>query len=134
MPEKTKREKLSALFKNTPEMQECERTAGSIRNNLDMEDTVSITLKVPKEFIRLTEFLEEKRSSGKSPRPPAEVLNQILLNDLHDDLHWLVVSPARFGYYRDHWNKFCDAQGAPEEKIDDGTTTPATGGEEEGPF
>jgi hypothetical protein len=58
-------------------------TAGSITNKLDPGDTVSIKIEVPKEFIRLTEFLKQKRVSGAkvAPRPAAKALNQILLNE-----------------------------------------------------
>ena len=59
MPKKTRAEELTELFNKTPEMQECQQTAGSIKNRLDPEDTVSIKIEVPKEFVRLTEFLEE---------------------------------------------------------------------------
>ena len=135
MPKKTRAEELTDLFYKTPEMQECKQTAGAINNSLDPEDTVSVTLAVPKEFMRLVEFLEEKRAdeSSVAPRPAEAVLNQILLNELHEQLHWLVVAPARFSYFRNLWNRFCDEQGAPEEKIADPAGGPAKGGEE-GPF
>lgn len=135
MPKKTRAEELTELFNETPEMQECQQTAGSITNKLDPEDTVSITIEVPKELVRLTEFLERKRVAGArgEPRPAAKVLNQILVNELHDQLHWLVVGPARYEYYRNLWNRFCDEQGAPEEKIADPASSPAKSGEE-GPF
>lgn len=135
MPKKTRAEELTEMFYKTPEMQECKQTAGSITNKLDPGDTVSVTIEVPKEFVRLTEFLELKRVTGTStaPRPAAKVLNQILDNELHEQLHWLVVSPARYEYYRTLWNRFCDEQGAPEEKIADPASGPAKS-EEEGPF
>jgi len=128
-------EALGKLFLTTPEMQECVTTADSINNRLNPEDTVAVQVDVPREFIRLTEFLEQKRAStaGVGPRPPREVLNQILLNELHDQLHWLITGPARFGYYRALWNTFCDAHGAQEQKIaeprvdEEGTAT-------DGPF
>ena len=128
-------EALGKLFLKTPEMQECVTTADSINNRLNPEDTVTVQIDVPREFIRLTEFLEQKRAlaSGVEPRPSREVLNQILLNELHDQLHWLITGPARFGYYRALWNIFCDAHGAQEQKIaepradEEGTAT-------DGPF
>jgi hypothetical protein len=127
-------QQLTNLFLKTPEMQECEVTAGSITNKLDPEDTVTVKIEVPKEFIRLTEFLEQKHvGAGAKPRPAPKVLNQILLNELHDQLHRLIVGPLGFEYYRNLWNRFCDAQGAPEEKIDDGQSTAKQGGKE-GPF
>lgn len=133
MSTKTRAQELTAQFNATPEMQECNLTAGSIRNKLDPEDTVSVQIDVPKEFIRLTEFLEKKRTdeAGATPRPASKVLNQIMLNELHEQLHWLVVAPVRFSYYRDLWNRFCDTHGAPEEKIPDGKQTTAGN---EGPF
>ena len=125
---------LTKLFWKTPEMQECRQTADSINNRLNPDDTVAVQLDVPREFIRLTEFLEQKRATaaGVEPLPPPKVLNQILLNELHDQLHWLITGPARFGYYRDLWNRFCDAQGAPDQKLPDPLASAGEGGE--GPF
>jgi hypothetical protein len=125
---------LTRLFLQTPDMKECQLVAGGIANKLDPGDTVSITIDVPKQFVLLTDFLEQKLRTGSrvKPRPAAAVLNQILLNELHDELHWLTVEPAHFSYYRDLWNRFCDEQGAPSEKIPDPASTAEKG--EEGPF
>jgi len=127
-------ERLSKLFHKTSEMQECRQTADSINNRLNPDDTVAVQLDVPREFIRLTEFLEQKRATaaGVEPLPPPRVLNQILLNELHDQLHWLITGPARFGYYRELWNRFCDTQGAPDQKLPDPLASAGEGGE--GPF
>jgi hypothetical protein len=123
------------LFYQTPEGRELRQIADSINAKLNVGDTVAVKIDVPKEFIRLTEFLEQKRAigAGGKPRPAAKVLNQIMLNELHDQLHWLVVGPARFEYFRDLWNRLCDEQGAPEEKFADPTSGPAKS-TEEGPF
>jgi hypothetical protein len=128
-------EALADLFNKTPEMQECRRTADSINNRLDPEDTVPVQVDVPKEFIRLTEFLEQKRvvAAGVEPRPSRKVLNQILLNELHDQLHALITGPARFDYYRALWNTFCDAHGATESKIAD-SVADERGTATDGPF
>jgi hypothetical protein len=125
---------LTKLFYKTPEMQECRLTADSINNALNPDDTVSVQIHVPREFLRLTEFLEQKRATaaGVGPLPPPKVLNQIVLNELHDQLHWLITGPARFSYYRDLWNRFCDEQGAPDQKIPDPQASAGEGGE--GPF
>jgi hypothetical protein len=119
-PEPQNREKkLTALFYKTPEMQECRETADSININLNTDDTVAVQLNIPREFIRLTDFLEQKRAldAGVPPRPADKVLTQILLNELHDQLHALVTGPARFGYYRDLWNRFCDEHNAADLKL-----------------
>ena len=115
----TPAERLTKLFLKTPEMEECRRTADSINNRLNPEDTVAVQVNVPREFIRLTEFLEQKRAlaAGVKPVPSRDVLSRILQNELHDQLHALITGPARFGYYRELWNRFCDAHGAPEQKI-----------------
>jgi hypothetical protein len=128
-------EALADLFNKTPEMQECRLTADSINNRLDPEDTVPVQVDVPKEFIRLTEFLEQKRAlgAGVEPRPSHRVLNQILLNELHDQLHALITGPARFDYYRDLWNRLCDTQGAAELKIVD-PSADERGNATDGPF
>ena len=125
---------LTKLFYETAEGRELRQTADSINGKLNMGDTVAVKIDVPKEFIRLTEFLEQKRVLGTptKPRSVAKVLNQILLNELHDQLHWLVVGPARYEYFRSIWNRFCDAQGAPQEKIAEPAGGPAKA--EEGPF
>ena len=122
---------LTKLFNNTPEMQECITTAGSINNRLNPDDTVAVQIDVPREFMRLTEFLEQKRAlaSGVEPLPPREVLNQVLLNELHDQLHWLITGPDRFRYYRELWNRFCDQQDAPHQKIPDPLASTEGGGE-----
>lgn len=127
-------EALAKRFNKTPEMQECRVTADSINNRLNPEDTVAVQLDVPREFLRLTEFLEQKRAAaaGVEPLPTPQVLNQILLNELHDQLHGLVTGPARFSYYRDLWNRFCDAQGSPDQKLPDPLASAGEGGE--GPF
>lgn len=119
MAEKTKAEQLMQQFLKTPEMQECSTFAGKINNQLDPGDTVPVTINVPKAFIRLTDFLEQKRVGGSSgkPRPAGSVLNQILLNDLHEQLHALTTGPLTFAHYRELWNSYCDANGAPEEKL-----------------
>jgi hypothetical protein len=124
---------LSKLFNKTAEMQECIATADSISNQLNEADTVAVKLQVPRELLRLTDFLEKKRAiaAGVEPLPTAEVLNQVLLNELHDQLHRLIVSPAGFRYYRQLWNRFCDEQNAPEQKIAD---PDAVEEGEEGPF
>jgi hypothetical protein len=110
---------LTKLFYKTAEMQDYSLTLAAIEAGLDMEDTVPVKIDVPREFIRLTEFLELKRATaaGVEPLPPQKVLNQIILNELHDQLHGLITGPTRFRYYRDLWNRFCDEQNAPDEKI-----------------
>ena len=126
---------LTKLFMQTPEMQECTVTAGTIRNQLDPDDTASIEITLPRALVRLAEFIERKRAqdAGVGARSTATVLSQMLQNDLHDDLHWLIVGPAHFSYYRNLWNRFCDAQGVPEHKIADPAASSGKG-MEEGPF
>jgi len=130
----TTAERLSKLFYKTPEMEECRQTADSINNSLNPDDTVPVQINVPREFLRLTEFLEQKRATaaGVVPLPTPKVLNQILLNELHDQLHWLITGPARFSYYRDLWNRFCDEQGAADQKIPDSQGSAGEAGD--GPF
>jgi len=130
---KSRAGELTALFLNTPEMQECKTTAGTLLNQLDEGDTVTIQIKLPRSLVQLAEFLESKRA-GKAAKDAAKVLSRYLHNDLHDELHMLTVAPLSFDYYRDLWNRFCDDQGAPEEKIADPASGPARGGEEKGPF
>jgi hypothetical protein len=126
---------LTTLFLKTPEMQECSTTAGTILNQVHDGKTVSIQIELPRALVQLAEFLERKRAEegGTAARSAAKVLGNMLQNDLQDELHWLTVQPAHFAYYRNLWNRFCDDQGAPEEKIAD-PARPQTQGGEEGPF
>lgn len=126
---------LTALFLKTPEMQEGKTTAGTILNQLDEGDTVSLKIELPRALVQLAEFLERKRAgqAGVAAKDAAKVLARYLHNDLHEELHLLTVAPLSFAYYRNLWNCFCDAQGAPEQKIADPASRPERGGEE-GPF
>src|SRR5262245_39503527 len=101
MPKKTRSQELTELFHKTPEMQEYTRRVGTINARLDPGDTVSVTLAIPKQFMSLIEFIEEKNAAeaGGKPKPAKKVLNQILVNELHEQLHWAVVEPARFSHY-----------------------------------
>ncbi len=125
--------RLTKLFYETPEGKELRQTAGTINDNLNEDDTVPVQIQVPRQFIRMTEFLEAKRVAGTdiAPRPPEEILNRLLLNELHGQLHALVVAPATFEHYRKLWNRFCEEQGAPEERIGE---APDATGTDEGPF
>jgi hypothetical protein len=116
-------------------MQECKTMAGTILNQVHDGNTVSIKIELPRALVQLAEFLERKRAedAGVKAQSAAKVLTAMLQNDLHDELHWLTVEPAHFAYYRNLWNHFCDAQGAPEEKIADPASPPPRG-KEEGPF
>ena len=118
-PTSSRAAELTKLFYKTAEMQDYTLTLAAIEAGLDMEDTVPVKIDVPREFIRLTEFLELKRATaaGIEPLPPQKVLNQVILNELQNQLHWLTVEPAHFAHYRNLWNRFCDEQGAPEQKI-----------------
>lgn len=134
MTKKSRAAELTELFNKTPEMQECKTTAGTLLNQVHDGNTVSIKVELPRALVQLAEFLERKRAEdGGKARTAAKMLSNMLLNDLHDELHWLTVAPSQhFGYYRNLWNRFCDEHGAPEEKIPD----PASPVEkaEEGPF
>jgi hypothetical protein len=120
MPAKKSRaEELTELFYKTPEMRECRETAGTVNNRLDSSDTARIRVNIPKAFIPMIELIERNHAAdaGRSPRRVEQVLSQILVNELHGQLHWLTTGPAYFEHYRNLWNRFCDAHGAPEEKI-----------------
>ncbi len=126
---------LTAAFLKTPAMAEHVKTIGTVNAQLDPQDTGTISLQIPKEFLTMLEFVERNNAAdaGRDAEPADKVLAQIVLNELHDMLHWLVVAPGRFAHYRKLWNQFCDEQGAPNEKIPDPTTAPAPKAEE-GPF
>jgi hypothetical protein len=121
---------LTKLFYKTAEMQDYTLTLAAINADLDPEDTVPVKIDVPRGFLRLVEFLEQKRASDAevSPQPAPIVLSQLVVNELHDQFHWLTVKPAHFVHYRNLWNRFCDEQGAPEQKI----AAPHAGAPEDG--
>lgn len=125
-------QELTKAFLKTPEMVEHARVIGAVNDKLDTDDTVTVGLQIPKQFLTMLEFVErtEAAHEGREPEPVGEVLNLMLINQLQEELHWLVVEPAHFERYRDLWNRFCDKQGAPEHKILSEQKAPP----EEGPF
>jgi hypothetical protein len=128
-------EELTRAFLKTPEMAEHQNVIGTVNSRLDEGDTETVCLQVPKQFLTMLEFVERNNAAdaGRTAATAADVLNQIVKNELHDMLHWLVVQPARFAHYRNLWNHYCDEQGAPEHKIPTpGEVSPKDG--EEGPF
>ena len=127
-------DELNAAFLKTPEMIEHRKTIGAILNRLDPEDTETVCLQIPKQFLAMLDFTErhDAAAAGRVAAPADQVLNQIVVNELHDQLHWLTVAPARFAYYRNLWNRFCDLHGAADQKIPDPLAPTQQGGE--GPF
>jgi hypothetical protein len=110
---------LTKLFLKTPEMVEYAQVIGDVNDKLDTDDTVTVGLQIPKQFITMLEFVErtEAAHEGREPEPVGEVLNLMLVNQLQEELHLLVVAPEQFPRNRDLYNRFCDEQGAPEHKI-----------------
>jgi|GEM_PF-4147261 len=122
-------QELRSLFLQTPEMREYAAVTQEISNSLDEDDTVPFQFHVPRQFVQLVEFLEHKRAleAGVSPIIAERTLNQMLMNLLHEELHSLITEPLTYPYYQGLWNSFCDAQGAPGQKI-------LPDEKEEGPF
>ena len=132
-------EELTAAFLKTPAMVEHTKVIGTVNAQLDPGDTKTVSLKIPKQFLTMLEFVERNNAAekGRKADPAAKVLGQIVLNELHDMLHWLVVAPAHFNRYRDLWNRFCDEQNAPQHKIampQDAAAKPQGGEEGDNPF
>ena len=131
MADKTeeRRQELRSVFLQTPEMREYAAVSREINNALDEDDTVPFQFHVPRQFVQMVEFLEHKRASdaGVTPVNAERTLNQMLMNLLHEELHSLVTEPETYPYYQGLWNRFCDAQGEPGQKI-------LSGEKEEGPF
>jgi hypothetical protein len=111
--------RLTRLFNDLPEMSELALMVDTLNARLDPTDTETVSLQVPKQFLAVLEFLERKNAldAGREPVAAAAVLSQIVTNELHETLHWLTVQPAHFSHYRNLWNRFCDDEGEPEEKI-----------------
>lgn len=112
-------EELTAAFLKTPEMVELAKIAGEVNAKVDPGDTQTVCVKVPKQLIRLMDFMERKYAAvaGRKPASVAKALSQIATNELHDDLHLATVAPLTLEYYRKLWNQFCDERGAPEYKL-----------------
>ena len=127
-------EELTQAFLKTPEMAEHQKVIGTVNARLDEGDTETVCLQVPKQFLTMLEFVERNNAAdaGRTPAPASDALNQIVKNELHDMLHWLVVQPARFAHYRNLWNRFCEEQNAPDQKIPDPLANMEP--HEEGPF
>ena len=127
-------EELTRAFLKTPEMVEHKTVIGTVNARLDDGDTETVCLQIPKQFLTMLEFVErnDAADAGREPATPAAQLNQIVKNDLHEILHWLVVEPVHFAHYRKLWNRFCDEQNAPEQKIPDPLASVKP--DEEGPF
>ncbi len=117
--EETRAEKLTKLFYKTPAMIEHKRVIDAINDTSALDEDVTVSLKIPRRFITMLEFRERQDAAdaGRAPVPAEELLTRTLVGELEEQLHWLVVEPARFKHYRNLWNRFCDEQGAPEEKI-----------------
>lgn len=125
-----KSQELSKLFLETPEMREYNAVTQRISNTLNEDDTVPFQLHVPRQFLQMVEFLEQKRAleAGVPPVATERTLNQMFMNLLHEELHSLITEPLTYPYYLGLWNRFCDAQGAPQQKIGQSEE------KEEGPF
>lgn len=129
MPDNNKH--LSDLFRNDPAFQEAEHFAKITGKDVLQEGTSTVQLELPTAFLSMVRFLEEQRAeqAGVSPSSLEQCLQSRLLNQLHEELHWLTVDPRRFPYYRDLWNRLCDQEGMPEQRL----STPGTPGPDE-PF
>lgn len=117
--EETRAEKLTKLFYETPAMIEHKRVIDEINDTSARDQDVTVTLKIPRRFLTMLDFRERQDAAdaGRAPVSAAEVMTHTLVNELEAQLHWLVVEPARLEHYRKLWNRFCEEQGAPEEKI-----------------
>jgi len=122
-------EDLTREFLKTPAMVEHTRMLDEVQTSRDAGNQ-TVTVSVSNPFATMLEFVERNNAAaaGRTPDPLANLVQQIVDNELANMLHWLVVSPGSFPRYRDLWNSFCDERGAPEHKI--GAEEPAP----EGPF
>jgi hypothetical protein len=129
--EETRAEKLTRLFYKTPAMTEHQKVIDAINDTAALDHDVTVSLKIPRRFITMLEFRERQDAAdaGRAPASAEELLTLALVGELEEQLHWLVVEPARFEHYRNLWNRFCDEQGAPEEKIPPPGTAKDEGGE-----
>lgn len=112
---------LTKAFLQTPAMVEHAEVIGAVNDELDTDDTVTAELQIPRQFMKMLEFVErtQAKDEGRQPEQVGEVLNMMLVNQLQEMLHLLVVAPGHFPRYQKLWNRFCDDQGAPEHKIVD---------------
>ncbi len=124
---------LMTAFRKTPEMIEHAQFFETVNRDV-YGATQSITLEIPKAFLAMLEFQEwnNAKAAGRIPALPEKVLQGIVMNELHDQLHWHSVDPLHYPYYRSLWNRFCDENEAPERKIKSDQAQQERGGE--GPF
>jgi hypothetical protein len=117
--EETRAEELTKLFYKTPAMIEHKRVIDAINDTSALDHDVTVSLKIPRRFITMLEFRERQDAAdaGRAAVSAEELLTRTLVGELEEQLHWLVVEPARFEHYRNLWNRFCDVHGATEEKI-----------------
>lgn len=117
--EKTRAEQLTKLFYETPAMIEHKKVVDAISDTSGVDHDVTVSLKIPRRFITMLEFRERQDAAdaGRLPASAEDLLARRLINQLEDELHWLVVEPARFEHYRNLWNRFCEERDALEEKI-----------------
>lgn len=122
-------EDLTREFLKTPAMVEHAQMLDQVQTSRDQSNrTVTVTVANP--YATMLEFIERNNAAatGRAPDPLAQLVQQIVENEVEDMLHWLSVAPGHFSRYRDLWNAFCDEHNAPQHKI--GVEEPAP----EGPF
>ncbi len=125
---------LTKAFHKTAAMIEHARVIDALNDTSALDRDVTVPVNISQRYLTMLEFRErqEATDAGREPAPVAEVLRQRLTNEFEAELHWLTVSPGRFEHYRKLWNRFCDEEGAPEEKIE--PPAAAEGEDGEGPF
>jgi hypothetical protein len=135
-PEDAEQKALRRRFHALPEMAALRQLVDETHDGLATGPDRRVTLEIPEAFIRMVEFIEARDAENmqRAPVPAEQVLHNHLNNTLQGLLHALAVEPQGFSYYRNLWNRFCDAEGIPEKKIPDPLSPATDEGGEEGPF
>jgi hypothetical protein len=131
--------KLGRLFEQSSAMVEHKEFIDRILAALSGRDAEfelkPVTIRLPKPLLDLLIWDEKKdaEAASRQPEDAATIIGRNVENQLQERLHWLTVEPTVYSRYKNLWNDFCDAHGAPELKLLEPSADEA-GGSEQGPF
>lgn len=132
-------QEIGRLFQKTPEAQAHRDAVAKANDSLSGPDaeypSVKLTIEIPKPFADLFTYIERlnARDAGRDPENIATIVQQDVLNEMHQRLHWLCVDPQVFEHYRRMFNRFCVANGWREFQIKERLNEGQGGGSDE-PF
>ena len=113
-----KHSELGIAFMETSEFQELSDALDQFEED-KTGAMVSVEVRIPKRYLTLLQFLEAKTAEHetRAPLPPDQMLTSVLVGYLEHHHPTLGVGRTSPPYYLAAWNRFCDEQGAPDQKI-----------------